>query len=103
MLPDEASHGGDPKIMSHWAELLGGEHVLHLKDANAAAELVATQIGLCEGTTDLGIATKDLTDAGTSEALVRVVEASVSKHYLGGTIAKTDGLPASGGSDLERL
>ena len=103
VLPDEASYGQNPDIISHWSELLGGEHVLHLKDANAAAELVATQIGLCEGTTDIGIATKDLADSGTSEALVRAVEASVSKHYMGGTVAKTDGLPSSGDSSIERL
>ena len=103
ILPEGASYGGDETIIRHWADLLGGEHVLQLKDPEAAAELIATQIGLCEGTTDLGIATKDLADHGTSEALVKVVESAVSRHYLGGTIAKTDGLPPSGGSDIERL
>ena len=107
VLPEESYHGHDQSVIDHWAGLVSREHVLLLKDANAAAELIATQIGLCEGTTDIAAATKDLEDHGTSTALVKAAMGSVSKAYAGGTGVATvepGALSASSkSSSVERL
>lgn len=88
ILPQSASGGRDHRVIDRWKELLGGENVLLLEDAAGVSELIAMQIGLCEGSTDLDGAAKDLTDHGTSTALVSVVKNAVSKAYSGGQIAK---------------
>ncbi len=78
------------QLLGTWRQLLGPEHVLELEDASGAAQLIAAQIGMCEGTTDLDGAMTDLVEAGTSEALVKVVRSAVSKAYAGGTVAKVE-------------
>lgn len=106
ILPAGASHGRDKELLGVWKDLIGPEHVLELEDANAAAELIATQIGMCEGTTDLDAAVKDLEEHGTSKALVAVVRGSVSKAYAGGTIAKVPAgslEPSKDPSNVKRL
>jgi len=106
ILPVGASHGNDPAIASKWGEIIGDEHVLRLEDPEGVSELIATQIGLCEGTTDIDTAASDLKEHGTSEALVKVVRGAVSNAYTGGTIAKVDAGtldPAGTKSNVERL
>ena len=89
ILPQGASHGGDiATLRKVWGEYINPEHVLQLPDPSAAAELIATQIGLHEGSTDMDTAAKDLKEHGTSEALVAVVRSSVSRAYSGGELAK---------------
>ncbi len=89
ILPKGANHGkAIVELRAVWGEYINPEHVLALDDPNAAAELIATQIGLCEGVTDLDSASADLVAHGTSQALVSVVRASVSKAYTGGEIAR---------------
>lgn len=88
ILPGEASYGHDPQVIEAWGKLLDSEHVLQLPKAEGVAELIATQIGMCEGTTDIDAAAKDLEDHGTSHALVKMVTSSVSRAYSGGSITK---------------
>jgi hypothetical protein len=88
ILPKGASHGGDKEISSKWKEILGNEHVLELSDPSGVSELIAMQIGLCEGVTDVDAAAKDLEEHGTSKALVNIVRSSVSKAYDGGAMTK---------------
>jgi len=106
IIPEGASHGHDPQIASKWSEIIGAEHVLKLKDPAGVSELIATQIGLCEGTTDLDAAATDLAEHGTSEALVKVVRGAVSNAYTGGAIANVASgtlAPATKSSSVERL
>lgn len=105
ILPRDASNGGDSQIVKHWGELVGVEHVLKLDKAEATAELIATQIGLCEGTTDVDSAVEDLKANGTATALVKVVTDSLSKKYAGSAgLAKVDGtITPTGGSSITRL
>lgn len=107
ILPEGASHGGEiAGLRQVWGEYINPEHVLSLKDPEAAAELIATQIGLYEGSTDIDAAAKDLEEHGTSEALVSVVRSSVSKAYSGGQIAKVAAgtlTPSGTPSSVKRL
>lgn len=106
ILPKAASHGNSiDELRQVWGEYIDPQHVLALEDAGAAAELIATQIGLYEGSTDLDSASKDLEEHGASKALVSMVRGSVSKAYSGGQIAKVaPGSIATSGSDpVKRL
>lgn len=106
ILPRGANHGGSiNELRSVWGEYINPQHVLALEDPGAAAELIATQIGLYEGSTDMDAAAADLKEHGTSEALVAVVRSSVSKAYSGGQIARvaTGSLKASGTAPVKRL
>lgn len=88
VLPEAASNGHDHGIRAEWERLLGHEHVLMLPEAEAVAELIAMQIGLVEGTTDVDSASRDMTDAGSSTALVRAAAGAVSRTSVAGTVAK---------------
>lgn len=106
ILPEGASHGRDMATLRDvWSAYVNPEHILLLPDANAAAELIATQIGLYEGSTDLDTAAKDLEEHGTSKALVSVVRSSVSKAYSGGELARVapGTLTPSSSSSVKRL
>lgn len=105
VLPEDASNGRDSRIISFWEKLLGKEQVLRLPDASAIAELIAMQIGLCEGTTDVDAATADMTAAGSATALVHAAAAGVSKVGGGGAVAKVapGSLEPSTGGKVERL
>jgi hypothetical protein len=104
ILPTDASNGGNATILNRWRALINPQHVLQLADANAIAELIATQIGLFEGTTDFEAVHHDLAEAG-STALVRVVTDALSKEYRGGALAAaTPGtLTPAGGRAAKRL
>lgn len=103
ILPEDASNGDDDSIVKKWKTLVGAEHVLRLPKAEAVAELIALQVGLCEGTTDLDSAEEDLKDNGSSSALVKLVKDSVSGAYTGGSLAKTSGTVPGGKSTITRL
>lgn len=87
LLPKHASNGGSRDIIEHWSGLIGAEHVLQLNDESTASELIALQIGLCEGTTDVDSAVKDMKDVGTSSSVAMVVANSASRAY-GGAVAR---------------
>lgn len=106
ILPEAASFGHDTEIPSHWKELIGAENVLTLADASAAAELIATQIGLCEGTTDIVSAVQDMQDIGVSNSKALVVANSVSSAYAGGALSRVAPgalAPSSGPSNTKRI
>lgn len=104
VLPEDASNGHDSRIRGYWENLLGKEQVLKLPKADAIAELIALQIGLCEGTTDIDSAVKDMTGAGSSTAMVHAAATGVSKAHSGGAVAKVAGaLEPSSGDKVERL
>jgi hypothetical protein len=106
ILPKGASHGGQIDELRHvWGEYIDPQHILALPDPDAAAELIATQIGLYEGSTDIDTAAKDLTAHGTSTALVSAVRSAVSSKYTGGELAKVapGTLAPPSGSSVKRL
>ena len=106
VLPEDASNGHDESIMNHWRKLLGAEHVLRLAKADGVADLIATQIGMCEGTIDSDDAVRDMIDGGTSKALATLVAGTISGAYKGkGDIARvTPGaLPTGGADDVRRI
>jgi hypothetical protein len=106
ILPKGASHGGSiDELRRVWGEYIDPQHILALEDPAAAPELIATQIGLYEGSTDMDSAAKDLEEHGTSKALVSVIRSSVSKAYSGGQIAKiaAGSLVTSGTDPVKRL
>jgi hypothetical protein len=79
ILPEDASGGHSPQVISRWGDLVGQEHVLKLPKASAVAELIATQVGLCEGTTTLKAAVADMKDHGASAADIELVKSHVAK------------------------
>lgn len=100
ILPIGSSNG--ERNRGVWERVVGKEHVLKLEDPNAAAELIAAQIGMCEGTVDVAGLRRDLHDVG-SHALVPVIESALSHGVKAGnaSIAHTDAF--SGGSSIERM
>lgn len=97
VLPKMTSNFADPKIRTRWKQLLG-ENVLFLEDANGICELIASQVGLWEGTVEGDKITDDLIDAGASAS----VAGSVSRALVpaSGVAAKgkamAQSLPSSG-------
>lgn len=106
IIPQGASHGSDKQVKKRWQDILGAEHVLVLEDPSSVAELIATQIGLCEEATSLDGAMEDLAEHG-SKALVPVIKAAVSKAYgTAGVVTKvTPGTipPSDAPDNVKRL
>ncbi len=106
IMPTRASNASDRHVSKNWKELFGDEHFLTIEDAKGTAELIATQIGLCEGTTTVAAAVDDMKDMGTSASTAMVVAASVSKAYAGGSMTKVPAgalTPSKEPSDTKRL
>ena len=106
VLPTHASNARDHRVVENWGRLFGKEHILKIDDSSGTPELIATQIGLCEGTTDVDAAVTDMKDVGTSDSTAMVVANSVSKAYAGGKIAKVPAgtlTPSSASSGAKRL
>lgn len=107
ILPAGASHGREIKtILEVWGRYINEQNVLELADAKAVAELIATQIGLYEGSTDIDAAAKDLEEHGTSKALVSVVRNAVSKDSPNGALARVPAgslTPSGDASSVKRL
>jgi len=100
------SSGRDKEdIEASWNEYLDPQHLLHLDKTDYIAELIATQVGICEGTIDMAAAAKDLKDEGADDALIKSVSTALSKGYAGGAVAKVSGeaLTTKGTSSIERL
>lgn len=76
ILPQAASHGGDPEILASWKKLLG-QNVLELEDPEAVCETIALQIGLSEGTTDLFEGERSLAEFGVSKSTALAVRRAV--------------------------
>jgi hypothetical protein len=92
-------YGGNKQHLDHWRELLGPEQVLEIEDSNTISELIATQIGLCEGTTDIDAAKTNLTDVGADAGTALAVVNATSAAYRGGAVTKVaaGALAPSGG------
>lgn len=106
ILPTRASNASDSRVVANWSRLFGEQHVLKIDDSSGTPELIATQIGLCEGTTDVDGAIADMKDVGTADSTALVVANAVSKAYAGGSLAKVaPGAlePSSGSSGAKRL
>lgn len=102
--PSQASYKDDPEIEGAWNELLEPQHLLHLDKTEYIAELIASQIGICEGTVDVAAAAANLKSEGADEGLIKSVSTALSKGYTGGTVAKaSDDLKPTGKSSVERL
>jgi hypothetical protein len=94
ILPLGSSNGD--RYKREWQDIIGAENVLVLSDPNACAELIAAQIGMCEGTVDMAGIRRDLTDLGSSNALVRSVESAVNTSATGrAALAQTDAFSGS--------
>ena len=67
--------------------------------------MIAAQIGLCEEAVDINGLRRDLTDVGTSAALVPIIEGAVSYTATNNRagITHTDAFTSAGGAKLERL
>lgn len=103
---EEGSYPHEPTIEKAWTDLLG-ERVLKLEDQNNVAELIASTIGLTEGTVDIDNVATDLAAVG-SAAAGRSVSKALMPYAKGANLAKraavTGDLPAvSGGGSVERL
>lgn len=106
ILPTAASNAGDKRVVENWGRLFGAQNVLKIEDSSGTPELIATQIGLIEGTTDVDGALADMKDVGTADHTAMVVANSVSKAYAGGALAKVAPgslAPSSGPSTTKRL
>lgn len=74
-----SSYAGDIEVLSFWKRLLG-ENVLKLDDPEAICEVIAVQIGLCEGTTDLDKSDRDLKELGVSISTRLAVKKAVNAN-----------------------
>lgn len=90
ILPTRANNADDPDVLRNWSRIFGAQHVLKIDDSKGTPELIATQIGLCEGTTDIDSAVDDMKDVGTTADTAMVVARSVSKAYAGGAMSKVE-------------
>jgi len=53
ILPTDGAHGREEGISNYWHTLVGADHILRLEDPSNAADLIAAQIGVCEGRTTI--------------------------------------------------
>lgn len=96
-------HPYHAEIIGNWKALLG-ERVLMLDDTDHVAELIATTIGLIEGTTDMLKAKEDLSSVGMDAAGVRSVSTALA-HVAHTAVTRTGegaGL-GSGDPNISRL
>lgn len=106
ILPKDANHGGDKEVLGFWKRHLG-QNVLELDDLDAVCEVIAGQIGINEGITDLDGFTTDLRALGVSESIIRsssraLVRAGSNLPARGsGRLAGLD--DTTGGSSPRRL
>lgn len=108
LIVQEGTYPHDKTIEKAWRDLLG-ERVLSLDHADDVTELVASTIGVCEGT-DLSTIGKNLVDIGASAATADLVTKSLvpfSKTAAlakAGTVAGTmPEVPEPVGAGVERL
>jgi hypothetical protein len=85
---------GDPKLESHWKEVVGGEHVLMLDTAEAICEVIGSTIGLLEGNVNGDDLVSDLKDAGASDKAAKA--ASKALKDVKAMVVARGGAAASG-------
>ena len=88
---EEGSYRHNADIEQAWVRLLG-ERFLKLEDQNNVAELIASTIGLTEGTTDIDRVPDDLAVMGASAAVGRSVTQALtvyaqSSHLRAGAVS----------------
>ena len=84
IIPKQGScYSNEPQLYSFWKNLLG-ENVLELDNNDLVCELIATQIGLCEGTIDAVADVKDDLDLKDKDidVLTRAISTKVSGKAL---------------------
>lgn len=91
IIAEQGGYPHDAGIEASWKSLLG-ERVLKLEDTEAVAELIATTIGLTEGTVDLEDAATAMKDLGTDHRLVDSVTTSLA------TLAQSAAMTAKSGT-----
>lgn len=107
LIAEKGGYPYDAEVEAKWRDYLG-ERVLKLDDTDDVCELIATTIGLTEGTTDLDQAARDLADVGTTKGAIDHVTQSLTP-YAASAVVKTGtavGLPKSEtpvGSGIETL
>jgi hypothetical protein len=75
------------RIASHWQEMFGKDHVVHLPEIEFLPHVMATIIGLTEGTLDLRSAVDFLTQNEVSKSDARSVVDAVAHIPLGAQCA----------------
>lgn len=75
VIAEQGAYPHNPVIEKAWRDLLG-ERVLLMEDYNNVAELIASTIGVCEGT-DLADIRAHLADVGTSAAAIASVTSAL--------------------------
>lgn len=89
IFPKGGSYWDDSDVFPKWQKLLG-ERALRIEDSDAVAELIASTIGLCEGSITAANVQHDLVSAGTDLALATSVSRSLEKVGVGTSMAKPD-------------
>lgn len=78
ILPKNAHHGRDPKMLEFWQGLFGIQNVIHLDDSNNISETIAATIGQWEGIADSVAVAKHLSDAGVADTVIADVVRSTA-------------------------
>lgn len=95
IIPSGTYHARDASYSKRWRELLG-ERVLSLDDAAGASELIASVIGVLEGSVNLNAISSDLQAAGvdskTIDNVTRAVSTVVQKRDLSSLAGGDTGL-----------
>lgn len=91
ILPRNASHGTDQRVIDFWTSRLG-QNVLQIEDVEHVCETIALTVGIAEGTTDLTAGLNDLDEIG-SDAGASVSKA-LAKVGAKGSVATSDTTPA---------
>jgi hypothetical protein len=95
--------GNTEKIRQSWVDLLGGEYVLDLETPEAIAELIATQIGLCEGRVGYNAALANLKDAGASDAVIGAVSTGLARYAAPSMEKVAQGVVPSSGEVVDSI
>lgn len=92
IIPEGTAHAREPALLAKWSGLLGADHVIQLADPGAVCEVIATVVGLTEGTIDLEKAKANLVAEQTEAATVELVAAAVA-HIVGGSNGSSGASP----------
>jgi hypothetical protein len=71
VLPMRGQKAHYPEVSAMWTQLLGGDHLLRLENAQNVSELIALVIGLCEGRVNASTLTADMTALGLDLTTIR--------------------------------
>ncbi len=76
IMPNMTSHYKEEGVVNSWKKLLG-QNVLMLDDASGICELIASTVGLMEGSIDDKDIEKDLKEAGVSAVTAKAVHSAL--------------------------